>query len=161
MVFGNAAPGAEVDFVNGDGRFEPVFLVGAARSRRSRSTDVVSRLPTTEPVLGRSSRAKGVGIGFEREKIALRADDFVFVDGAFADFGEEKLPDSGRAARTHGMDAAVPVIHVADDADAFGGGRPDGEMRSGGLPRRCADVRRVFRRCRSDGLRPSGGDRSR
>ena len=29
------------------------------------------------------------------------------------------------------MDAAVPVIHVADDADAASGGRPNGEVGSG------------------------------
>jgi len=75
--------------------------------------------------------AKGVGIGFEREKISPRADNLVFVNGAFADFRKEKFPDAGRAARTHGMDASVPVIHVADDADAFGGRRPDGEVSTG------------------------------
>ena len=81
--------------------------------------------------LGAEFAAKSVGIGFEREKVAVGAEDFVFVDGAFGDFGEKEFPDAGRAARTHGMDAAVPAIHYPDDADAFRGGRPDGEMSSG------------------------------
>ena len=61
--------------------------------------------------LGAKLAAEGVGIGFEREKISVGADDFVFVDSAFGDFGEEEFPDTGGAARTHGMDAAVPAIH--------------------------------------------------
>ena len=37
VIFGDAAPGAEMDFVDGDGRFEPVFFARAARSNRRRS----------------------------------------------------------------------------------------------------------------------------
>src|SRR5258705_1362658 len=73
---------------------------------------------------------ESVRIGFEREKISLRAEDFVFVNGAFADFGKEKLPDAGGSAGTHGMDATVPAIHVANNADATCGRSPHSEMRS-------------------------------
>ena len=58
----------------------------------------------------------------------MRADDFVFVDGAFGEFGNEKFPDAGRAAGAHGIDAAIPAVKVADDADALGAGGPNGEM---------------------------------
>jgi len=75
--------------------------------------------------------AESVRIGFEREKVSVRSEDFVFVHGAFGDFRNEKFPDAGRAARTHGMDAAVPAVHVADDADALCGGSPDGKVRAG------------------------------
>ncbi len=61
----------------------------------------------------------------------MRAEDFVFVDRAFGDFGEEEFPDAGRATRAHGMDTAVPAIHIADDADARRGRRPYGEMCAG------------------------------
>jgi hypothetical protein len=80
---------------------------------------------------GAEFAAEGVRIGLEREKISVGAENFVFVDGAFADFGEKEFPDAGRAAWTHGMHAAVPAIHNADDADAFCGGGPDGEVGSG------------------------------
>ncbi len=74
---------------------------------------------------------ESIGIGFEREKISVRAENFIFVHGAFAHFREKKFPDARRTAWTHGMNAAVPVIHIAHDTDAAGRGRPDGEVRSG------------------------------
>lgn len=61
----------------------------------------------------------------------MRANDFIFVNGAGAELGKEQLPDAGRAAIAHGMDAAVPAIEVADDADATSAGRPDGEVHAG------------------------------
>jgi len=81
--------------------------------------------------VGTKFSTKGIGIGFERQKITVRAEDFVFVDGAFGDFREKEFPDTGGAARAHRMDAAVPLIHVANDADALCGRGPDGEVRSG------------------------------
>lgn len=47
--------------------------------------------------------------------------------GAFADTGEENFPDAGRAEIAQRMNAAVPIIEFADDADALGVGGPDGE----------------------------------
>lgn len=81
--------------------------------------------------LGAEFAAEGVRIGFKREKIAVGAEDFVLVNGAFGDFREEQFPDAGRTAGPHGMDAAVPAIHVTNDADAFCGRSPDGEMSAG------------------------------
>ena len=69
-----------------------------------------------------------IRIGFKREHCAVCADNFVFVDGTFAELGNEEFPDSGRAARAHGIDAAIPPIKVADEADAASAGRPDGKM---------------------------------
>ena len=37
---------------------------------------------------------------------------------------KEDLPDAARAERTHRVSATVPVVEVADDADADGVGRP-------------------------------------
>ena len=75
--------------------------------------------------------AEAVRVGFEGQKISVGTEDFVLVDGAFADFGKKKFPDPRRPTRTHGVDAAVPVIHIANDADTTRGRRPDGEARSG------------------------------
>ena len=69
-----------------------------------------------------------VGIGFERKKIPVRAKDFILVDRALGNFWQKEFPNAGGAARTHGVDAAVPVIHVANDADAFCGGSPYSEV---------------------------------
>src|SRR6185503_10390010 len=38
--------------------------------------------------------------------------------------GNEELPDAARAARSHGVTAAIPAIEVADDAHALGIRRP-------------------------------------
>ena len=72
--------------------------------------------------------AEGVGIGFEGQQVAVGADDFKFVDGAFAEFRHEEFPDAGAAAGAHRMDAAVPMVEVADHADALRVGSPDGEV---------------------------------
>ena len=42
---------------------------------------------------------------------------------------DEAFPDAGAAARGQWMALGVPAIEVADDRDAFGVGRPDGEAR--------------------------------
>jgi len=93
--------------------------------------------------VGAQLGAEGVRVGFEGQKISVGAEDFIFVDGTLADFGKKKFPDAGRPARTHRVDAAVPVIHIANDADATRGRRPDGEARSGNAGDR-VEVRAKF-----------------
>ena len=44
--------------------------------------------------------------------------------------GNEKLPDAAGGVQLQRMAAAVPVVEVADDADAPGVRRPDGEVRA-------------------------------
>ena len=60
----------------------------------------------------------------------MAALDLELVNLAFAEIGNEDLPDSGGSAVPHGMPAAVPVIEVAGHADTLGVGRPDGEVNS-------------------------------
>src|SRR5262249_61080620 len=59
--------------------------------------------------------------------------DRVLVALPLGDPGDEDLPDPARAEPPHRMHAAVPQVEVADDADAFGVGRPDGEVHAVGL----------------------------
>ena len=66
----------------------------------------------------------GVELG---EDIAVFCADFIFVDFAGLDSREEKLPDAGGAEQAHRFAAAVPAVEVADNGDAVGVGRPDGE----------------------------------
>src|SRR5580692_625813 len=73
-------------------------------------------------------RAETVWVGFQRQNGILRAYDFVFVDDPFVVFRDEEFPDSGIAPGAHGIDAAVPSVEIADDADAAGVGRPHGEV---------------------------------
>ena len=119
-----------MNFVNGDWRFKPICLPTVLEP-----SGIVPlmrfEIGDDGAGVGAQLRVEAVGIGFEWEKISVRADELVFVDGAFGDFGKEKFPDAGRAPRAHGMDTAVPVIHITNDADATSGRRPDGEMRAG------------------------------
>jgi len=130
--FRNAAPGTEMDFVDGDGRFEPVFL-RAASDPVGIGPLMVIEAGHDGAGIGAEFRAEGVGIGFEGKNVATGAYDFIFVDGAFGKLGDENFPKTGRAARAHGMDAAVPMIEVAHDADAFCAGSPNGEVNRGRL----------------------------
>src|SRR5207237_1303810 len=69
--------------------------------------------------------AQGDRVGLQREDMAVRADDLVFVDGAGTEAGDENFPDSGAVPQPHRMPAAVPGIEVADDRDPLRIGRPD------------------------------------
>jgi len=119
-----------MNFVYCDCRFEPIFLLAVCEPCGIGPL-VRVQVGYDRAGVGTKFALKRVRIGFKREKISVWAEDFVFVDGTCSDFGEEKFPDAGRAARAHGMDAAVPMIHVSDDADSVRGGGPDGEVGSG------------------------------
>ena len=58
----------------------------------------------------------------------MSADDFVLVDCAFAQFGNENFPDARRAAGAHGADASIPAIEVANQTDAARARSPNGEV---------------------------------
>jgi hypothetical protein len=66
-------------------------------------------------------------VGLVHAEAVVARLDVVLVAGAPADAGHEGFPDAGCA---DGMQRCVrlPVVEVADDADAFGVGRPDGEV---------------------------------
>lgn len=116
-----------MNFVNADRGLEPVFA-GTLREPVRVVPAIRFEIGDDGARVGAEFGAEGVGIGLERKHVSVRADDFEFVDGAFGQFGDEDFPDSGSAACTHGMDAAVPAIEVTDDTDPFGAGSPDGEM---------------------------------
>src|SRR5260370_1923388 len=78
--------------------------------------------------IGAQFRAEGVGIGFEGENVAVGTGNFILIDCALVELRQEYFPEARGAARAHGMDAAVPTIEVAHDADAFCAGRPNGEV---------------------------------
>src|SRR5271157_3478775 len=53
--------------------------------------------------------------------------DFELVEFPLLQPRDENLPQSGRAARPHGMVPPVPLVEVSDNAYTLGIGRPDGK----------------------------------
>ena len=71
-----------------------------------------------------------VGIGFEKRSTPSLV-NLEFVKDARGQIGNEQLPNSGTTQHAHLMNTPVPVVEVADDADAVGVGGPDGEVDTG------------------------------
>ena len=107
----------------GAGRRLAQCLRWASSSQSCTSSGVV-----TEAFFGRSSPRRAKGSAFSGSSIAVLADDLEFVGDAGRDVRGEDFPDAGVAAQAHDMAAAVPVVEIADDGDAPGIRRPDGEM---------------------------------
>src|SRR5882724_37177 len=63
--------------------------------------------------------------------MTLAGADFVFVMGAFGDARDKYFPDAGQSERPHLMAAAIPIVEIADDADALCIRSPNGEARAG------------------------------
>ena len=70
---------------------------------------------------------QAVGICLQEGRGVMGPDNLVFVAGAGQDARDEDLPDARGAQIAHRVGATVPEVMVADDRDAAGGGRPDGE----------------------------------
>ena len=63
----------------------------------------------------------------------MRVANFKFVMRADADARNEYFPDAGRAEQSQGMKPSVPLVEIANDADALRVRRPDGEAGAGHL----------------------------
>ena len=105
----------------------------ACRSARDRHPLLVApgelgEVPDHRRRLGAELGGEAVGIGFLHEVAVVPALDLELVDLTLAEIGNEQLPDAGRSAVSHRMATTVPVVEVADHADALGVGRPDGEV---------------------------------
>ena len=87
--------------------------------------------------LGHHRRRPWLLLGGEGDRVGFQGQvtgggqDLVLVAGARTHAGHEDLPDTGRAERPHGMDAAVPLVEVADHPDRPGVGRPHREGGAG------------------------------
>src|ERR1700738_2825023 len=114
-------------FVDGDGLLEPIG-VGALRYPSGVSPFVGIQVGDDGAGARAEFGAKGVRIRFEGQHVSVGANDFVFVDGAFVELRDKKLPHAGGAAGTHGIEAAVPVIKIAYDADAPSAWCPHGKI---------------------------------
>ena len=125
-----APPTAEVHFVDRHRRVERVVLAAAWRSTRRRSTGSVSRSVTMLAVRGGTSAAKPYGIAL-LDDVPAAVLDRELVVRALADAGDEQFPHAAGDVLAHRVAAAIPDVEVADDADALGVRRPDGEVHAG------------------------------
>ena len=85
--------------------------------------------------LGRRLGLEGDRVGLQADVAVLRV-DLELVAGALDHAGQEELPDPRRAERAHRVQAPVPRVEVAHDADRPRGGRPHRE----GRPRHAVDL---------------------
>ncbi len=121
-------PGAEVHFVD---RHRPGERVGAAAVLEPVLVrPLVARAEHDRRVRRRDLGGGRVGVGLEREP-AVPVTNRVLVAGAHVDPRHEELPDAGAPERSHRVQAAVPAVDVADEADRGRVGRPDGEGDAG------------------------------
>src|SRR5580693_8052001 len=78
-------------------------------------------------VVGTLLGREAIRIGFQSPVASARL-NFEFVQRAFVEARNEKLPDSRFAAYSHRVHAAVPEVEISDDADAQRIRRPHAEM---------------------------------
>ena len=117
-----AQPGAEMDFVDGDGLLQMVFM--SARVHPLLVVPLIrGEIANDGGGLRRHFHGEAVGIGLLLAKAARRRTDRILVVGARANSRKEDFPDAA-GAQPHGMPALVPIVEVADYADHFGIGRP-------------------------------------
>ena len=83
-------------------------------------------VPDDGGIFRRDLEEKSIGIGLQRN-LSVRIADLKFVMRAFPHTGNENFPDAGRAEQPHRMKPPVPMIEIADDADALRIRRPNGK----------------------------------
>ena len=115
---------------------------------------------TTDAVCGGASKATPNGSVFFSSCAGLGANlELVFL--AVRQVGNEQFPDARRHEQPHRMDAAVPAVEIADEADAIGVGRPHREVHAGGRADDDAVRAELLERTLMGALRRTGADRSR
>jgi hypothetical protein len=87
-------------------------------------------VPDDGRLLGRDLEEKSERVGVQLD-VAVRVADLKFVMRTLSHAGNENFPHAGRAEQPHRMKPPVPVVEIADDADALGVWRPDGKAGAG------------------------------
>ncbi|OIQ79884.1 hypothetical protein GALL_383660 [mine drainage metagenome] len=80
---------------------------------------------------GPDLEAEAVRVGLDHGVAAVAVADFELVQAAHGQFRDEHFPHAARAERAHGVDAAIPAVEVADDADALRVRRPQRKTNPG------------------------------
>ncbi len=129
-------PASQMDFVNRHRRIQRLAMLPAGHP-----FGVVPGVAVeVDDLRGRARRNFGreaVRVGLLDHVIA--AADFIFIERALGQAGDEQLPDAAGDVLAHRVAATIPGIEIADDAHARGVRRPDGEVH----PFDAADVAQV------------------
>ena len=122
-------PGTDVDFVNAHRRAQRIAFAAPLQPGLIVPLEL-ARVPDDGGVFRRHLEEKSAGIGVQLD-VPVRVANFKFVMRADADARNENFPDAGCAEQPQGMKPSVPLVEIADDADALRVWRPDGETRAG------------------------------
>src|SRR5215831_11815284 len=117
-------PGTQMNLVDADWFFEPVFLRPLRHPLRV-VPGVVVQTSDDRSRVRPQFRSKGVRIRFQGQDSSVRSCDLKFVNRPFTQFRNEQLPDSGPPAVTHRICSTVPAVKIAHRAHAAGARCPD------------------------------------
>src|SRR5208337_4043133 len=78
---------------------------------------VAVEIPDYGGRVGTHFREQAKGVRFDGDVALVAGLDFVSVQLALLEAGNEDLPQTGGAARSHRMTAAVPLVEFSDDTD--------------------------------------------
>src|SRR5260370_21499219 len=124
--FRHAAPGTQVDFVNGHGRIqglsprtpaEPILVVPVG----------VTNLANDGSGLRAHFRAESERVCLQGQDLTPAGYNLILVDFAFPDARKKDFPNACRASDAHRMAAPVPSVQVAHHAHTPRIGSPDGK----------------------------------
>ena len=118
-----------MDFVDAHGRLERLPLP-SLRQPGVVGPGELGGAPDDGGILRRDFKERAVRIGLQ-DDFAVGVEQLELVERAFAQARHEKLPHAADAEQAHRVVTAVPLVERADDADALGVRRPDGEAHAG------------------------------
>ena len=121
-VVGATPPGAEMHLVDRNRRRNRVGGRGANPPR------LVAPGMVRQPMNARCRRRRQLlleteRVGLERQELAVRPEELVFVEPAAGDAGQEDFPQAGFLALAQRVAATVPVVEISDHAHPAGIGR--------------------------------------
>src|ERR1700721_1785503 len=118
-----------MDFVNTHRRTQCVAFAPFFQPRVIGPLELLA-VPNDGGLLGRDFKKETERVGVQFDA-AMRVANLKFIVRALPHTGDENLPDTRRPEQAHGMKSSIPVIEIANDADALRIGRPNGKAGPG------------------------------
>ena len=124
--FGHAPPGAQMHFVNGDGR--PGGIAADALLQPLAVAPIVFEIPHHRRRLRRHLRVKGKWISLVHRVVVPVGSDMIFIVRSWFHARNEAAPDAGLRFQIDRLSVLGPSVEVADDLHELRVRRPDGEV---------------------------------